>query len=293
MKHVILTNPYAGNKNNLKKAKIIQKLLDKKNIASEIIVSKYPKYFTKIASQMSQKEKCRFYCVGGDGTLNEIASGIVGCDSEIVLIPYGTGNDFIKITSKYKSMRKIISKSLKNDGTKTDILLFNKSNYSINILSIGFDAMVGNNINKFRWVPFISGKAKYNLSIIYTLFFNQNFKLKLRCDNEIFKGKFTLAAIANGKFYGGGICPCPEASVTDGKFNLCLVDETSIFTKLKLLPKYKKGNHLNLKQVHILKGEHLTIVSTRKFPINVDGEIYYTNKLSVKLLKKAVNIVNI
>lgn len=293
MKHVILTNPYAGNKNNLKKANIVKKLLLKQGVSSEIIVSEYPGYFFEIVKKLSSKSKCRFYCIGGDGTINEVTSALVDTDSEIVVIPYGTGNDFVKVISKYMSMRKIVLNSLNNKPIKADIMKFNKNKYSINILSVGFDAMVGNNVNRFRLVPFVSGKTKYNLSILYTLFFNKNFKLKIRCNDEILKGKFTLVAISNGKYYGGGVCPSKEADITDGILNICIVDETSLLTKLRLLPKYKKGKHIGLKQIRMLKSDKISIVSTKKFPINVDGEISYVNKLNIKVLPSAVNIIKI
>lgn len=291
MDHIILVNPYAGRRNNAKKAIIIQKLLKKSSINSVIITSKYPGHLKNIVEKMTKDTKCRFYCIGGDGTINEVATGLINTNSEMVIIPYGTGNDFFKVISRHRSLRKIIEFSLKNSTTSSDIIKFNKNKFSINILSIGFDAMVGGNIDKFRWIPLLSGKAKYNLSILYTLFFNRNFKLKVRCDDKIFKGKYTLIAISNGKYYGGGVCPSRDANISDGLLDICIVSETNIFTKLLLLPKYKKGKHENLKQVTMIKAKEINIVSTKNFPINVDGEVSYTNKLKAGIQKNSVNVV--
>lgn len=293
MKHTILANPVSGKKRGKIYAIRVQELLKKNNINSEIILSKSPKYLTKIASELSKEEKHRFYVLGGDGTLNEVASGIVGSSSEIVIIPCGTGNDFVRSISKYMSMRKIVNESIKKCSTPTDIMSYGKNKYCINILNMGFDAMIANNVDKFRNVPFISGSAKYNLSIIYTLSSGKNYKFKVHSNDKILKGRFTLAAIANGSYYGGGIKPCPNANVKDGFLDCCIIDSTDTVMKLKLLPKYKKGTHLNLKQVHIFKSKDISIVSTKRFPISVDGEVYYTNKLHIKILPKAINIVHI
>ena len=70
-------------------------------------------------------------------------------------------------------------------------------------------------------------------------------------------------------------------------------DFTETFAKLKLLPKYKKGTHLNLKQVSIFKTKEIKIVSTRNFPVSADGEMYYMNRIHMKVLPKALNIVHI
>lgn len=293
MEHIILVNPIAGRKKGEKYAIRIQKLLEKYNIISSIHVSKYPKHLTLLAKELSSKNKCRFYSIGGDGTLNEIMQGIIGTDSEIVVTACGTGNDFIRSISKYKSMRKIIINSINSPSTPIDIMKLNNDRYCMNILSAGFDAMVGKNIDKFRWVPLVSGTVKYNLSIIYTLFQNRNFKFKVRLNNEVIKKYFTLIAISNGKYYGGGVCPSPDAIVDDGLLNICLIDSTTLLKKIILLPKYKSTKHLDLKQVKMKKTDKITIVSTKRFPVNVDGEIFYTKTLKCELIPKCVNIIKI
>lgn len=293
MHHVIIVNPIAGHRNTKKYGYRIQKLLKKYNISSEIYLSKYSGNITEITKKLSNIEDCRFYSVGGDGTLNEIVTGIIGTNSDIVVIPSGTGNDFIKSTNSYISMRKIIINSINKSSRKVDAIKIGKDRYCINILSTGLDAMVAKNVDIFKKVPLISGKFKYILATIYTLFSKKSFKFKIRIDNnEILKGHFTLAAVANGKYYGGGVCPCPDAVIDDSILNICVVDNTTFFEKLSLLPKYQKGKHIGLKQVHIYKCKNIHIVSNRKFPTNIDGEVFYTNKLNISIIPKAINIVD-
>ncbi len=191
------------------------------------------------------------------------------------------------------SMRKIINNSINAKSTPTDILTYGKDKYCINVLNMGFDAMIAKNIDKFRKVPLVSGSTKYNMSIIYTLSSSKNFKFKINCNEKILKNKFTLIAIANGKFYGGGIIPCPNAKVNDNIMDCCIIQSTDLLDKLKLLPKYKKGTHENISKVEILKTKEIKIVSTRQFPVSSDGEVFYTNRLHVKILPKSINIVYI
>lgn len=296
MKHYILANPFSGKKKGLKLAIATKKLLNKNNITADIIVSKYPKYFTKTVKKLSNEHKCRFYVLGGDGTLNEAISGIIGSDSEIVVIPCGTGNDFIKSVSSYLSMRKIIKKSINTPSTKTDVIKVNNDMYCVNILNCGFDALVAKNVDIFRNFPLITGKMKYNLAILYTLLKNKNYKFKIKFDNDnsrVLKGHFTLVAVANGKFYGGGISPCPEAFVTDGILDTCVIDSTTILKKVRFFPKYNKSKHTTLKECHMQNSKEVTIVSTKDFPVSIDGEVIYKKKLHLKVLPSAVNIVHI
>jgi len=209
------------------------------------------------------------------------------------VIPSGTGNDFIKSISKYTSMRKIILASIVTPATPTDIINFNKDKYCVNILNLGFDAKIAANVDKFRKIPFISGSSKYNLAIFYTLFKNKNYRLKIRIKDNVLKGNFTLAAIANGKFYGGGVCPEPEAVTTDGLLNVCIVTNSNLLEKLFLLPKYKKGKHEKIKQLTHYTTKDITIASYKKIPVSIDGEVIFTNKINAKVIPHAVNIVHI
>lgn len=276
----------------LKIARNVQTLLRKNYVESEILVSSYKGEIEKITKKLANEEKSRFYSIGGDGTLNDIVTGIIGTDSEIVVIPAGTGNDFSKTISDFKSMRKIVKESLKNDVRKVDVIAMNmKEKYSINILNAGFDANVAFNMNKFRKVPLVSGSFKYNLAIFYSLFRNKNYAFKIRVDDKVFKGKYTLAVIANGKYYGGGVCPAKDADAEDNKLNVCIIDKTSVLRKIVLLPKYKKGLHENLDEVTMLEGKQVSVCSNKKFQISLDGEIYELNRFKCKVLENKVNVV--
>ncbi len=292
MRHVIIVNPVAGKKRNISIGKRVYKLLKKYGIESEIFISEYKGHITEYVTKIANIETCRLYSLGGDGTLNEIVTGIYGTSSDIVVIPAGTGNDFIKNYGKYKSMRKIIINSIDKEATKVDVLKIGKHTFCINILSAGFDAMVAKNLDVFRNVPLVTGKFKYSLSIIYTLFSSRNFKFKVRIDGDkVVKKDFTLIAVSNGKYYGGGISPCPDANIYDATLDICLADKTNLLKKLKLLPKYKKGTHTDLKEVSILKAQKISIVSNKKFPANIDGEVFYTNKLNIQIIPQSINIV--
>ena len=293
MKYYILANPYSGRKNGKKIAINVQKLLQKNNIKADIIMSQYPMHLTKVTKELSSKEKCRLYVIGGDGTLNEAVSGMVGTTSEIVIIPSGTGNDFVKSISKYMSMRKIVLSSINKKATPTDIIKVNKDKYCINVLNAGFDALVAKNVDHFRNIPFISGKMKYKLSIFYTLITNKNYYFKLRTNDNISKKNFTLIAVANGKYYGGGIIPCPQANVADGLLDVCAIDSTRVRQKIFLLPSYQKGKHMDNPLVKFYKSGKIHIVAKKKFPVSIDGEVFLTNKLNISVIQNSIHIVHI
>lgn len=294
MKHIIMVNPVSGRKKGYANALIVQKLLKKNGIEAEIFCSKYAGELKEVSRKKAKRAKTRFYSIGGDGTLNEIVSGIVNTNSEVVVLPCGTGNDFSRISNDYRSLRKIILSSLKAESSKFDVIKLNNDRYCINVLNAGFDALVAYNLKYFRGIPFLSGTAKYNMSIVYTLFTNRNYHLKIKTNKFEEKSKYTLVAISNGKYYGGGVVPSPEANAEDGKLSICKVTATNLITKLILLPKYKNCEHLDLKPAYINNDiQTISIVSNKLFPLSIDGEVIFTNRVKGEIIPQAVNIVKI
>lgn len=300
MIRLVIVNPMAGTGKGLKYIRGIENIFN--NIKKEgmipkdkvfIELTKYVGHATAIVQEYIEqyKKPIVVYVVGGDGTLSEVAHAIKYVDRvSMVVIPRGTGNDFARVTNLYKSMRKIIRRSIQEKPVKVDSIKIGK-NTCINVLNAGLDAAIADNMNLFRKWPLISGSMKYKLAIFYTIFGAKKYKLKIRIDNKIYKGVYTLIAIGNNKYYGGGVKALPDADISDGKLNICLIDSTNLIQKLIFLPKYSKGKHEKISIVKLLEGKEISVVSTRKMPVSIDGEIIRTNRFKAKIEEKSVNII--
>ena len=161
----------------------------------------------------------------------------------------------------------------------------------MNVLNAGLDAAIADNMNLFRKWPLISGSMKYKLAIAYTLFGAKKYKLKVRVDDKVYKGVYTLIAIGNNKYYGGGVKALPYADISDGMLSICLIDSTTFLQKLVFLPKYSKGKHEKISIVKLLKGKEISVVSTRRMPVSIDGEIIQTNRFKAKIQEKSINVI--
>lgn len=302
MLRLVVINPVSGNAKGNRYIKSIAKIFE--NIKKEGLIPNDRIFIettkgvgdaTKIAEKYIKeyaKEDKVFYVVGGDGTLGEVASACINVlNVAIVAIPKGTGNDFSRMLNEYTSMRKIIRRSLENVPETVDSILVNKDKICINVLNTGLDAQIADNMNLFRKWTFLSGSMKYKLAIVYTLFSAKQYKLKVRVDGKVFKGKFTLLAIGNSKYYGGGVKILPQAEMADGALDICLIDATTMLQKLNFLPKLMKGKHLGIHVVHMLKGKNISVVSNKKIPLSIDGEIVYTNRFRAKILEKSIKII--
>ncbi|QNU67047.1 diacylglycerol kinase family lipid kinase [Ruminiclostridium herbifermentans] len=290
MQHIFIINPKAGKGKALEMIPIIREYFKDKAEKFIIQITDHPGHATEIARKYSAIEDCRIYSVGGDGTINEVVNGIAGTQSALGVIPAGSGNDFIRSLTSAYDIKDILVRTIKGEEKSIDLGKVN-DNYFINISSIGFDADVVFNADKFKKVPGITGSMAYVISIIYTVIKKKFCKVKINIDDRRMENKILLAAIANGRFYGGGMLAAPEAKIDDGLFDICLVSEASRFKILRLFPMYIKGQHGKLDEVEFLRGKKIQIESDEVLSLNIDGEIFSSSKIAFEIIEKGIKVV--
>lgn len=284
MQNIFIINPKAGKRNATQYVPIIQSKVPH----SIIKITKYPKHATEIAREYSSQSPCRIFSLGGDGTLNEVVNGMMNTESVLGVIPCGSGNDFIRYYTQ--NFTDIFDRTLKGTIVPIDVMKVNDF-YSINISSIGFDAEIALHAQKFKNLPFISSRAAYFISIIYSLLNLHFYEATINIDGVIFNNKWILSAFANGKYYGGGIKPVPTAINDDGFIDVCMVRETNKLFVLKVLPRYIKGTHQNLEVATFRQGKKIIIQSKKALPLNIDGEISTSSQISIEILPRKLNIL--
>lgn len=279
MKHIFIVNPVSGKGMTLKTADRIKKVCEEEKLDYEIHYTEYPKEATKIARKY-RFSKNIIYSVGGDGTLNEVLNGIVGTKNLLGIIPSGSGNDFYKTLSKIDEEYPVIDIGKVND------------HYFINIISIGIDAEVANNVSlmKKRKVP--TNKI-YNASLIYTFFKYKYKDIELSIDEQSQKkGKCTILTICNGQVYGGGYKIAPSAKLTDGYFDVYYVEKVSKPKLPSLINMLKQGIHERHNKVHKTQATKVSFKCDKDLVCNIDGEIITSKKFNVKIIPSAITIYN-
>lgn len=293
MKHLFIINPIAGKGKTLKLIPIIEKVFKERKESFSIDITKYVGHATEIAKNYSDKEDYRIYSVGGDGTLNEVLNGMVNTNSSLAVIPCGSGNDFIKSIYKYnkkEALEDILIKTINGIESKIDLGKVN-NRYFLNIASVGFDAEVAYNSIKFKKLPLVNGTAAYILGLLLTVFKYKSYDLIIEVDNTSYKLNSLLVAVANGKYYGGGINVAPKANLNDGFFDVCLIKRVGRFKILGLFPKVIKGTHETIKEVNFKSGKVVHIISKEDLAFNIDGEIIKGKEAEFEIIKHGMQIV--
>ena len=296
MRHLFVINPFAGKKKgSLDRVKgEITRFVSGLNDPYEVYITQKPMdACRKVAEEADLGDELYVYACGGDGTLNECVNGVAGrVNAAVTHYPCGTGNDFIR-TFGEANVRKFSDFKLLCEGTVRAIDLIDcNGRYSVNICSVGIDARIGNDVHKYSGIPVIGGATGYVVSLIVNLIKGVKREFRISTPEESYSDEFTLVCACNGRYYGGGFNPVPEAMPDDGYIDFLIVKGVSRLKVIRIIMKYAKGRYNELQDtITHLRGNEIRVDSEREFVVNVDGESIYTDNLSMKLIPGALNFI--
>ena len=294
MKHLFIVNPVAGGKDATEEVRAaVQLAFRGRNDPWELYVTRGPQDATrKIRAESSSGEELRVYACGGDGTFNECVCGAAH-QGNVSVCPYptGTGNDFCRMFGADAALFQNLDALLDGTVRPIDLISCNGS-YSANICSVGIDARIGTDVHKYSGIPVIGGSGGYIISAVVNAFRGISTKMHVRCGTYDNEGRYTLICACNGRFYGGGFNPSPDAMLDDGLMDVYIVPKVSLFTFARMIGKYAKGQaDLYPKYITHLRGTSLYIDFDREDVINLDGEALRSGTVNMRLMPGALNLI--
>ena len=288
MKHLFIINPAAGSKDRTEVyRREIEGVCGPRGLDYRIAVSAAPGDCREIARQAALSgEEYRIYACGGDGTLNEVVSGVVGFDNvAVTMYCGGSGNDFVKIFSETEPFRDL-TRLLDCKELSFDLMQCNE-NYSLNICSVGLDARIGADVANYKRLPLLSGFRAYAASTVVNVIRGIAEHYVVQIDDKTFDGEQTLICACNGQYYGGGFHPVPEADPTDGLLDVLVIKKVSRLKVAAVIGKFKNGRFRELQDlVQHFKTKSLRIVCDKPTSINLDGELRIADVVDISVAKE-------
>lgn len=313
MKYIFIENPIAGNKDRQMLFKQVQSAF--RMIDDEMIIEEthYRGHAKEISRAYAEKygDGCVIVSCGGDGTVHEIANGLAHTDTPLMILPFGTGNDFAKkiySTKKIDSGNVVKAFGLHNGKIRYKIMPIDLIDYNgekcINVMSYGLDTKVETIGRKIAGKVKFLGQQAYNIavvpSILQSLHYQINFELDcVGRDGKPYKwtetpSDYTLFAVCNASYYGGGFCPAPDSRLDDGLLDFCKVDAINLAQALPLIPKYSAGtaNEEASDKIHTgyLTGGRIWSTDGSALLGNCDGENFDYSEVVFRIEKKALKL---
>ena len=286
MKHLFIINPAAGSRDRTETYRAQIEALAK-DLDYEIFISQAPGQCREAAARAAESgEEYRIYSCGGDGTLNEVVSGAAGHSNvAVTMYPCGSGNDFILIFNETEPFRDL-SRLLDAEEAEFDLIRCN-DDYSLNICSVGLDARIGTDVANYKRLPLLSGFRAYALSAVINTLRGVSEHYIIEIDGQRIDDKQTLICACNGRFYGGGFNPVPEADPADGKLEVLLVRRVSRLTVAQVVGKYKNGLYAKYPDlIRHFSTDKVTIYCDKPTSINLDGELRTAETVEISVAKE-------
>jgi len=296
MKHIFIINPYAGKKNQTARIyAMADALREKHGLECSCILTDRPGGATDMARKLAETgEEIRVYACGGDGTIGEVANGLAGFpNAAMTCIPVGTGNDFLKNFGDAAPLFHDAENLWDGDQCAIDLVECN-GRLAVTIACNGIDARVAESVHRYSKTPALSGKGSYIASIVVNFLGSAIArKWTVQLDNgPPTEGEYALVSLCNGRYYGGGFFPVPEAKMDDGVLHAVVIRKVSRAEFIRLVGPYSKGKHRELPPhlIEVVPAKEVRITADEDIVTCVDGECSRSREVIMRLADKKVNI---
>ena len=264
---IFIINPKAGVKHTVDFRALIQKIFTASDYTFEILTTKGPNHATELAAGAVNKNIAFVVAIGGDGTVNEVAKGLVNSRTTLGIVPAGSGNGFarhLKIPLKVELALKLIA-----DGKvlKVDTFFVNHF-FSVNVSGIGLEAHIAHLFAKAK------GRGFWNyarLSLGEFLKYKP-FRVRMIIDGVETEKEIVSLSFANSSQYGNNVRIAPRASIVDKQLELCMMEKFSLIGSIGFGWKMMNGHADNSKYLEVKRCKHVKVFSEVKLPLHIDGE---------------------
>ena len=262
-----------------------------------------PLHAISLTRQALREDYKLIVSVGGDGLINEVVNGFfdegkpVNPNATLGMLPFATGADFVKTVGIPRDFRAAVRLLNGFSSRPCDLGLISSDGidgqqvvrYFINVAECGVGADVVARVN--RTTKMFGGRVSFTWSILRTMPFYRNKKISYSIDN----GQETEACVnnlivANGRFFGAGLQPAPEAQIDDGLFDVAVIGGIGFVKGAKNLSKLRDGTYLNLPYVKFQRGKLVSARCAERVVIEADGEVIGKLPATFELLPAAIKV---
>jgi YegS/Rv2252/BmrU family lipid kinase len=265
-KALFIINPISGGKKKDGVPELIDQNLDKGIFDATIVFSDGVSHARIIASEAVDKYDI-VVAVGGDGTVNEIASAIVGSHTALGIVPYGSGNGLARFLGIPMNPQHAVQALGTGRVENIDSATVNGQPF-FNMSGMGFDAHISEVFSHGKKRGFIS-YIKSSMQEIAN-YNEQDYHIEV--DGKVYNRKAFMLSIANSSQYGNNAHISPRASVQDGLLDVCVIRKFPLWRfpemGIRMLTKTAEGTSY----VEIIRGKQINVTRQIEGPIHLDGE---------------------
>lgn len=284
---MFIINPVSGIGKRNKIPHLIEKNTEATEVDYEIAYSEYAGHAVILAAEAAQRGFDAVVAIGGDGSANEVAQGILGTQTALGIIPAGSGNGlahFLKIPfNKENAIRKICTMKT----TLIDTATINGKVF-ISVAGAGFDARVAEKFADSRLRGFFS----YARMVVQEYLFYQSKRYKIYVNGMTIRRKAFMLTFANSNQFGFNARIAPLASLNDGLLDLCILKKPPLYAVFFFLPILFTGHLHKTPFLEVIKTKEVKVIQRKNYITHTDGDhIYLSKELNVKVYPLSLKII--
>lgn len=284
---LFIINPVAGVKRKNKIPLLINKYLDYNKYEYEVIYTESRGHATELATEAVKNKIDIVAVAGGDGSVNEVAKGLVGSLTCLAIIPSGSGNGLARhlgYSINIKSTLEIINAF---NCKQIDVCKINDE-YFFSLVGIGFDAFTAKVFSREETRGFLT----YAWSAIKSLSAFDSFNFELIAKEKKISGKAFMINVCNSNQYGYNVKVAPNANLSDGLMDVIIVDDIPKWKVPFAVMQVFTQTHLMNRHFQSFKTDALTINVTNYAHLQIDGETMPKDKkFSITMLPNALRVL--
>jgi diacylglycerol kinase (ATP) len=228
-----------------------------------------------------------FIAVGGDGTVNSLASALIDTGKTLGVFPMGSGNGFAREMGFKKNVKKLIADIRKKESFEIDVLFINDTP-SINVSGIGIDSLVAHEFDNLQ----LRGLWSYGVSALKVVRKIKPFSVSISFENTIIEDCFFMVSVANTRQFGSNALLAPMALPDDGKYNLVLLKQCPKILLPWLVFKMMTGTVNESKYVKYIESDDKITILSEEFRVHIDGEpVIIKDPFTVNIRKNALRVL--
>ena len=300
MKNIaFIINPVSGSKETQKEKrklpKLIMQLLDKEQWLPNIAFTEYAGHATELARQYARMGFDAVVAVGGDGTVNEVAKGLIkGCtpsdnghQTALGLIPMGSGNGFARHLNVPIRPQKAIEMLNRSEPISVDYGLANGKLF-VSTCGTGFDAVVAEHFAGSNKRGFMT----YFQNVLHDIFSYTPQTYHIVGDGLDVTHKAFLITFANANQWGYEALIAPKASMQDGKMDIMLVSSHAILGSASLAFRLFAGSIDDSHFMNTLRAKEVTLERVEAAPFHIDGDPVEMEKdIHIKIVADGLRVL--
>jgi diacylglycerol kinase (ATP) len=287
MSYKIIANPVAGKGKATALIDQVRSILKERKADFDFELTKAPGDAADMARSAAERGWKVIVSLGGDGTISEVISGLVGTESALGIVSCGKGNDIARSLGVSTDTEQAVNTLLNGEKRRIDVGL-EKDQVFADIAGVGFSAEVSSQANNMRK---LKGPLAFLAATYRTLSRLKARQVRIELDNEVIETKVVSITLSNMKYAGGGMIFAPDAVVDDGLFDVCIVREIGKIGFALTFPQMYKDAGPKHPALSRYRSSSVRIFTENPMEKMFDGNINGKTPLEAKILAKAIEVL--